>query len=108
MGDEDHLLGDDAGARELVLRDHLAGGAATHGALGRAGRDELLDRDVAVVLRLHRTRCDGGVAPRGDPRLAHQRRAGGEVDHRIGLGIGPRRVVEAHRRLERVGERDLA
>ena len=82
--------------------------AAAHGALGRAGSDELLDRDVAVVLRLHRTRRDRRIAARRNPRLAHQRRPGGEVDHGIGLGIGPGRVVDAHRRLERVGERDLA
>ena len=39
VGDVDHLLGDDAGAGELVLRDGLARRAAADDALGRAGGD---------------------------------------------------------------------
>jgi hypothetical protein len=54
MRDIDHLVRDDAGAGELVLRDELAGFSAQHAALGRALRDELVGPDIAVVLRLHR------------------------------------------------------
>ena len=70
MRDVDHLLGDDAGAGELELRDLLAGLAGEHGAVRRAGRHQPVGRDVAVVLGLDRARRDRVEAAPGDPRRA--------------------------------------
>ena len=107
-GDVDHLLGDDPGAGELVLRDELAGLAGAQRPRRRAERREAVGGDVAVVLRLDRPALDGGVAARGDPRLADRLQARVEVDARVALRVGARRIVDAHRRLVRIGERDLA
>src|SRR5262245_47260927 len=52
VGDVGHLGGDDAGAGILELRERLAVGAERLAAAREFG-DELLDRDVAIVLRLH-------------------------------------------------------
>ena len=51
---------------------------------------------------------DRGVAARENPRLAHERQARVEVDAGVRVGVGAGGVVDAHRRLVRVGERDLA
>ena len=51
VGDVDHLLGDDPGAGELVLRHGLAGLALQHRPLRRALRHQPVRRHVAVVLR---------------------------------------------------------
>src|SRR5262249_59739864 len=54
-GDVDHLLGNDAGPGELVLRDRLAVERAPR--LRRVGKiaGEMFARDIAVVDRLDRT-----------------------------------------------------
>ena len=108
VGDVDHLLGDDPGFGELVLRHHLAGAGLADLARRRTGGDELVLRHEAVVLGLDRARRDRGVAALGDPRVAQQGQAGIQVDPGIGLGIGARRIVDPHRRLLRITQRDLA
>ena len=54
MGDVDHFLGDDAGARVFELRDGLARQAAEWLRLVRKVASEMARRDVAVVLGLDR------------------------------------------------------
>ena len=53
VGDVGHLLGDDAGARVLELRDGLARQTAEGLRLVGEVAGEMARRDVAVVLRLH-------------------------------------------------------
>ena len=108
MGDVDHFFGDDAGAGEFVLGDELSGRAGAQRSLGRAMGREPLGRDRAVVFRLDRAAGDRGVAARADPGFAHRREAGGEIDARVGFAIRAGRVIDAHRRLVRVGERNFA
>ena len=99
VGDVDHLLGDDAGARELVLGDGLAGAALEEGLRGRAGGDEAVGRDEAVILGLDVAGGDGGEAAAGEPGGADGGEAGGEVDAGVGFGVGAGGVVEAERGL---------
>ncbi len=109
VGDVDHLLGDDAGAGELVLRDVLAGAAGQHTQLGRAGRDEALALGAAVVLGLDVAGSDGSEAAPGDPRPPHRRQPGFQVDVRAGIGVGAGAVIGAIGLLARRRvERDLA
>ena len=93
---------------EFVLGDELARRAGAQRPLGRAMRREPLGRDRAVVLRLDRAAGNGRITPRVDPGLAHRRQTGGEIDARVGLAVGTGGVIDAHRRLVRVGERDFA
>ena len=111
VGDVDHLLGDDPGAGELVLRHQLAGLAAcgSSRSAGQAGTS-LSAGDVAVVLGLDRARPR---PPRSRAlaiqRLAHAAAGPASRSMRgVRLGVGAGRVVDAHRRLVRIGERDLA
>src|SRR4029453_11971917 len=55
LGDVDHFLGNDAGARELELRDRLAGKRPQGTMDGGKIAGEVLAADVAVVPRLDRT-----------------------------------------------------
>ena len=48
-----------------------------------------------------------GIAARGDPRLAQRRQALTDVDARLGVGVGPRGVVDHDRRIA-AALRDLA
>ncbi len=107
MGDVDHLLGDDAGARELVLRDHLALSAAPDRAFGRTGGHQTRRVENAIVLGLDGAPLDARIAALRDPGLAHLRRALAEIDLRRLVGVGTGGVVEPHRRLGRIGEHDL-
>ena len=108
MRDVDHLFRDDSGSGEFVLGDELAGGAGAQDAARRAMRREPVRRDVAVVLRLHRAAGNRGIAAPRDPALADRGEAGGQIDARVGVGIGPRGVVDADRRLQGIAEFDLA
>ena len=83
VGDVGHLLGDDAGARVLELRDGLAGEAAEGLRLGGEVAREMRSGNVAVVLRLHGAAFVGfDVAAlatqasrrRGSPRVTSIRR----------------------------------
>ena len=104
MRDVDHLLGDDAGARELILRDLLAVRAAPHRPLRRTGRHETRRVEDAVVLGFHGPALDARIAALLDPGLAHARRALAEIDRRRLVRIGARGVVEPNRLLGRIGE----
>ncbi len=107
--DVDHLLGDDAGAGVLVLGDVLALLADEEGAVGRAGRDEAVGGDVAVVLGADLAGGGGGEVAGGDPGGADLRQAGGQIDGDVGFGIGAGGVVEADGLLAGGGvEDDLA
>ena len=108
MGDIDHFFGDDPGAREFELGDELAGLACAQGARRGAERRQMIRRHIAVVLGLDRARLHFGEVAGFDPSLAHRLQALSEVDRCVAFGIGPGRIVDPHRRLARIGERDLA
>ena len=108
MGDVDHLLGDDPGASEFELGDHLARRAGAQRTPGGAKRRKALGRNIAIVLGANRAAGRLGVAARRDPRLAHRRQAAGEVDMGRDLGIGARRIVDPNGRLIRVAQRNFA
>ncbi len=109
MGDVDHLLGDDPRARELVLRDRLAGAAGEHAVLRRAGWDQPFALCAAIVLGLDRARGDRRKAAPVDPFPPHRRQSGREVDGRTGVGVRAGGVVGAVWLLTRRGvERDFA
>ena len=94
VGDVDHLLGDDAGAGELVLRDHLARAGGEHGLVRGTGRDKLVVPDMAVVLGLDLARGDHVEVAPGEPRGADRVQAGFELDGGAGVGVGAGRVVD--------------
>ena len=108
MGDIDHLFGDDPGAGEFELGDELARPACAERPLGGTERRKTIHGNVAIVLGLDRARLRFGKVARFNPALAHWLQPAGQIDHRVALGIRPGRIVDAHRRLVRVGERDLA
>ncbi len=120
LGDVDHLLGDDAGARPFELGDlppylfPACGGGWGGGGAQRPVRvgevaGEVLAGHVAVVHRL-----DGAAFVFLDPAaLAHPFDAGAgkpllDVDRDFGIRIGAGGIVDRHRRRARLGERDLA
>ncbi len=109
MGDVDHFLGHDARARELELRDRLAG-HPTH-RLGRIGKGagQMLAGRVAVVLGLH---VAAGVtldtAALDHPGCAVARQTLLDVDLGVRLGVGAGGIVDAEGRHVGIGERDLA
>ena len=110
MRDVDHLLGDDAGLRELVLRHRLARQPAQRHRLVREIARQVLARDVAVVLRLD---VAAGVlldaAALAHPGLADARQALFHVDGGVRVGVGAGGVVDAEGFLGgALGERDLA
>ena len=88
-GDVDHLLGDDARAREFVLRDHVAVEAAQRLVIGverlrgvAAGDVAVIDRlDVAALIFLD-------AAALLDPFDARARQAGVDVDDDARVGVG--------------------
>ena len=109
MRDVDHLLGDDAGAGELILGDQLALLAGEHLWRGWAAGDDLVGADIAIVLGLHLAGGDRREAAFGDPGGAHRRQAGFEVDGGGGVGERAGGVIQAERRLVGAGvELDLA
>ena len=89
MGDVDHFLGNDAGTGKFELRHQRAGLPGPQRAPRRTGGGEMVGVDIAIVLGTHRAPLDGGVATRGDPRLAQRWQAGGQIDRRRLLAIGP-------------------
>ena len=110
LGDVDHLLGDDAGARELVLRHRLALERAQRRVHLRKRARQVLAADIAVVDRLDRAALIGlDPAALLHPGGAPARKALLDVDGRVGIGIGAGGVVDRNRRLARARlERDLA
>ncbi len=113
LGDIFHLGRDDALAGIMHLADvharlgaqHLAADIGEGLDTARAIRAEL-----AIILGLHLALehlLD--IAAAADPVAAQLGKAGHDVDTGLGIGIGPRRIVDAHRWLARRGlERDLA
>ena len=110
LGDVDHLLGDDAGARELVLRHRLAVERAQRRVHLREGARQVLAADIAVVDRLDRAAFVGlDAAALLDPGGAPARKALLDVDGGVGVGVGAGGVVDRNRGLARARvERDLA
>ena len=108
MRDVDHLLGDDPGFGEFVLRDHLALGRRAQRPGCRAQRREAIVAYEAVVLRLDRPALDGAIAARGDPRLAQRGQTFGQIGYETGLRVGSRRIVNPNGRLLRIREDHLA
>jgi len=110
LGDEGHLGGDDAGLRELILRDRMARQAAARTIGDREGAREMFFADIAVVFRLHLAAVVKlGVPTRLDPGFTVARQTRLDIDLRRGIGVGARRVVDADRRLIGSGmQRDLA
>ena len=106
--DVDHLLGDHTGARPFELRDRLAVEAAQRPqGVGKRPQHRFLN--VAVVDRLDdaagifldaTTRHDPGATRLGEA-LAH-------VDRDARVGVRACRIVDAHRRLGRRRQLDLA
>jgi hypothetical protein len=103
--DVEHLLGDDAGAGELVLGDEFSGFAAVDRVVRGAFGDQAVAGDAAVVLRLHRAGGDAVEAALGQPLGADRGQAGFQVDgdRRVGVdagavigavGLFPRRGVQ--------------
>src|SRR5580692_2314001 len=108
MGDINHLFSDDSGASEFELGDELARPACAERPFGGTERRKTIRGNVTIVLRLDRARLRFGKVPRFNPGLAHWLQPRGKIDCCVALGIGPGRIVDPHRRLIRVGERDLA
>ncbi len=99
LGDVDHLLGDDAGARPFELGHGLAVERPQWPVRVGEVAGEMLAGDVAVVDRLDRAAfifLDAAA-------LAHPFDAGAgkpllDVDSDIGIRIGAGRIVDRHRR----------
>jgi len=108
MGDIDHLFGDDPGAGEFILRHQLTRRAPAQDSRRGTMRREALGRDMAVVLGFYGAAGNGGVPALGDPAFAHRLEAGVEIDASVRLGIGAGGIIDAHRRLVGVAERDFA
>src|SRR5690606_1280611 len=109
MGDVDHLLGDDAGAGVLELRQRLALDAAEGPRLVREVAGERLAGDIAVILRPNLAPVVLlDVAALADPSLANARQTLLDVDRRARVGVRAGGIIDTERRLVRIGERDLA
>ena len=98
LGDIDHLLGDDAGARPFVLRDRLARQAAQRPR--RVGERQQRRRlHVAVVDRLDRPAVIFlDAAALEHPGAARARQALATSIATAGIGVGAGRVVDPHSR----------
>ena len=108
LGDIDHLLGDDAGARPFVLGDRLAGKPAQR---PRRVEERLQGRGlhVAVVDGRDRTAVIFlDAAALQHPGTARAGQALADIDHDRGIRVGTGRVVDPHPRFGGRAELDLA
>ena len=88
-GDVDHLLGDDAGAGEFQLRDHVVADAAQRLVMRGEGFRRMRGADIAVVFRLDVAALIFlDAAALLDPGDAAAREAGVDVDGDGGIGVG--------------------
>ncbi len=108
--DVGHLLGDDAGARVLELRDGLAGNTAERLRLFGKVAGEMARRYVAVVLGPDRaTFVLLNAAALDDPSFAQARQPARHVNFSGRIGVGSGRIIGAERRLAALlRQRDLA
>ena len=109
-GDVDHLLGDDAGAGEFELRDHVAVEAAQRPVMGGERFGGMAGADIAVVFRLDVAALIFlDAAAFLDPGDALARQPGIDVDHDARIGIGAGGVIDRQVRLAgALAEDDLA
>ena len=96
------------GAGEFVLRDQLAGPAGAQRPRRRARRRQPSLETLPLSSGFTARPSTAAIAARGDPAFAHRRQARGQIDARVGFGIGARGVVDAHRRLQRIAQHNLA
>ncbi len=103
-GDVDHLLGDDPGAGEFKLRDHVIADAAQRLVMRGEGFRGMRGADIAVVFRLDVAAfIFFDAAALLDPGDARAGKTGVDVDGHCGIGIGAGGVI--HRQVGLAGAR---
>ncbi len=99
-GDVDHLLGDDAGAGEFQLRDHVAVEAAQRLVMRGERFRRMRGADIAVVFRLDVAALIFlDAAALLDPFDAGAAEPGIDVDGDGRIGVGARGVIDRQVRL---------
>ncbi|CEG08972.1 hypothetical protein BN961_02393 [Afipia felis] len=110
LGDVDHLLGDDAGAREFELGDRRIADTAHRLVVRLEGSRGVLGADIAVVLRLDLAALIFlDAAALLHPGHAGAGQTGVDVDQHVRVGVGAGGIVHRQVRLARAfGKDDLA